>query len=180
MPTGIFYRSLLFGARSGNKCVNEDDSIRGLISAGQGARACSEGAKGTSIFARALGKTATAFNNMAKNDKLMNGIGKTVKFASDNVNPLIVLSSGIKVLKADDRQTEIITQGGCLAGMFAMEGWMAKHLDPLIDKLPINKKFAPIVKGVSFVIGSLSASTLGEFIGKNIAKCVTYNPSPAQ
>lgn len=109
-------------------------------------------------------------DDVAKSDKVFNGISKTVKFASDHVNPLIVASSGVNVLTSDDKKSAIITEAGCLAGMFMGEGWMKKNLDRLLTKLPVNKKWIPVIKGVTFVCGSIAASTAGQKIGKKVAE----------
>ena len=54
--------------------------------------------------------------------------------------------------------------------MFAMEGWMKKNLDKYIQKLPVSNKWKPIVRGITFVAGSIGASTLCYNIAKKIAK----------
>ena len=112
------------------------------------------------------------FDDIAKSDKLFNGLSKAVKFASDNVNPLIVASSGLKVAMADkkERKSTLIAESGTLAGMFLGEGWMKKHLDGILAKTPIGKKWLPIIKGVTFVAGSITASTIGNKIGKKAAE----------
>lgn len=54
--------------------------------------------------------------------------------------------------------------------MFLFEGQMKKHLDKVLDKLPISPKWKPIIKGVTFIAGSLLGSTLGSKAGKTVAK----------
>ena len=44
------------------------------------------------------------------------------------------------------------------------------HLDKIFAKLPINQKWLPVVKGITFVIGSIGASTIGQKIGKILAE----------
>ena len=39
-----------------------------------------------------------------------------------------------------------------------------------LNKLPINKKWIPIIKGVVFVAGSITSSSIGQKIGKKIAE----------
>lgn len=111
-------------------------------------------------------------DDVAKSDKVFNGLSKAVKFASDNVNPLIVASSGLNVALADkeDRKKVLIAESGSIAGMFIGEGWMKKNLDGVLTKLPISKKWRPIVKGILFVGGSIGSSTIGENIGRVAAK----------
>ena len=108
-------------------------------------------------------------NNIAENDKVFGKLSKTVDFASKNVNNLIVVSSGVKVLTAKDKQSECIAQAGNLAGMFAVEGWMKKNLAKYIDKLPLHSKIKPVIEGILFVLGSITGSTICYNIGKKIA-----------
>lgn len=111
-------------------------------------------------------------DDVAKSDKVFNGLSKAVKFASDNVNPLIVASSGLNVALADkeDRKKVLIAESGSIAGMFIGEGWMKKNLDGILNKLPINKKWIPIIKGIVFVSGSITSSTIGQKIGQKVAQ----------
>ena len=74
--------------------------------------------------------------------------------------------------KKEDRQKTLITEGGCLAGMFLAEGWMKKNLVGILDKLPITGKWKPIIKGLIFISGSIGFSTLGSKIGEKVADIV--------
>ena len=104
-----------------------------------------------------------------------------IELAKNNVNPLIVCSSGLNVLLADDKQSAIISESGNLSAMFLCEAMMKKHLDKIFAKLPINQKWLPVVKGITFVIGSIGASTIGQKIGKILAaKLKTANEKAQQ
>lgn len=127
------------------------------------------GAKVSAKVAHAADKTSSVFEKLAQSDKVFNGLSKTVKFVKNNINPLIVASGATKVIlaKKEDREKTLFSEGSMILGMFAGEGWMKKNLDKVIlSKLPIDKKWAPIVKGVLFVAGSLTASTIGQKIGE--------------
>lgn len=119
-----------------------------------------------------LSKALSKGLNYIGSDKVVSKLGKAAKFASDNVNPLIVASSGLKVALADkeDRKKTLITESGCLAGMFLGEGLMKKHLDKILEKTSIGKKWLPVVKGIVFVTGSITASTIGQKIGRKVAQ----------
>lgn len=156
--------NILFFLRNGNRAQNGEGG-RGFVAIGQGAKAIRQICEYDNIFARGTKSAVNAFKTIAENDKVFNGIAKGVKFASENVNPLIVVSSGINVLTSDDKQSAVISEAGNLIGMFAMEGWMKKNLDNILKNLPISKKWLPIVKGIAFVIGSIGASTIGYKLG---------------
>lgn len=147
----LFGKSIENGAKI-DKCLNKSVS-------------------GVTKFFRYMNKT---FSELAKSDKVFKGLSKTVKFASDHVNPLIVVSSGVTIATADkkDRKKTIISEAGCIAGMFAGEGWMKNNLEKVLAKLPVNKKWLPIIKGVTFVAGSITASNIGQGIGKLVAEKV--------
>ncbi|MBO6257242.1 hypothetical protein J6N69_04335 [bacterium] len=164
----IDYSTLLFFLRNGKR-AQEGEGGRGFVAIGQGAKVVKQICDYDNIFSRGTKSAVKAFKTVAENDKIFNGISKGVKFASENVNPLIVVSSGINVLTSKDKQSTIIAEAGNLAGMFAVEGWMKKHLDDVLKNLPINQKWIPIVRGIAFVIGSIGASTLCYNIGKVFA-----------
>lgn len=186
----------IFAVRNADKTMN-DNIGRLPVTVGQSAAIIKAGSeyadKSSSIFktAKNVNNTDKVFNGLnkcanyvskriktvlntlddvAKSDKVFNGISKTVDFAANHVNPLIVASSGYTVLTSDDKKSAIITEGGSLAGMFIGEGWMKKNLDGVLTKLPISKKWRPIVKGILFVGGSIGSSTIGENIGRVAAK----------
>ena len=123
----------------------------------------------TNYIKRAPKKIINLFNTVAENDKLFGKLSKAVDFASKNVNNLIVVSSGVKVLTAKDKQSECISQAGNLIGMFAVEGWMKKNLSKYVAKLPINSKMKPVVEGIMFVLGSITGSTICYNIAKKAA-----------
>lgn len=156
----------LFSVRNADKTTSGDIG-RLPVTVGQGGAAIKAVSQLDNPISRALSKGL----NIAKSDKVVSKLGKVVKFASDNVNPLIVASSGLKVVLAEkeERRNTIISEAGCLAGMFLGEGLMKKHLDKVLTKLPIDKKFIPIIRGVIFVAGSIGSSTIGQKIGKKVA-----------
>lgn len=157
----------LFSVRNADKTTSGDIG-RLPVTVGQGAAAVKAAAQMDNPISKALSQGL----DIAKSDKVVSKLGKVVKFASDNVNPLIVASSGLKVALADkeERKSTISTESGCLAGMFLGEGLMKKHLDKVLAKLPINKKWIPIIKGIVFVAGSIGSSTIGQKIGKKAAE----------
>ena len=166
----------IFCLRNGGKTTNGDIG-RLPVTVGQGAAALKAVGESESLFAKPVQTVLENCSELAKSDKFFNGVKKTVKFASDNVNPLIVASSGLKVLlaKKEDRKETIITESGCLAGMFLGEGWMKKNLDGILTSLASKNilpkgKWLPVIKGVLFVLGSITASTIGSKIGKKLAQ----------
>ena len=157
------FQNGLFGSRNFilGSDASQNNQVRLLVSAGQGANLLREGKNcANSIFRNASEKIIDGCNSLAKNDPLLKKVGKVVDFASKNVNNLIVVAGGVKVLTAEDKQTELISQAGNVAGMFIVEGWMKNNLAKYINKLPIPAKLKPIVEGVVFVIGSITGSTL--------------------
>lgn len=164
----IDFSTVLFFLRNGNRAQNGEGG-RGFVAVGQGAKVVKQICEYDNIFGKGAKSAVNAFKTVAQNDKVFNGISKCVKFASENVNPLIVVSSGINVLTSEDKQSTVIAEAGNLAAMFAMEGWMKKNLDNVLKNLPINKKWMPIVRGIAFVIGSVGASTIGYKTAKTFA-----------
>ena len=160
--------NILFTIRNGNRTQNGEGG-RGLVTVGQAAKFFKQVKNYDNVFGDVTKSAINAFSRISENDKAFRYLSKGVKFASENINPLICVSSGINVLTSDDKQSAVIAETGNLAGMFAMEGWMKKHLDGIIEKLPISKKWKPIVRGIAFVCGSIGASTICYNIGKKAA-----------
>lgn len=160
-----------FVFRNGQK-VSNGDVGRIPVLAGQAVNAIKAGAEsGKDILSVPCQAIINSGSEVAKADPLFNGLLKSVKWASNYVNPLIAASSGLKVAlaKKEDRTKTFITEGGCLSGMFLAEGWMKKNLPAILDKLPISGKWKPIIKGLTFIAGSIGFSMLGEKIGKWVA-----------
>lgn len=158
----------IFSVRNANRTTNGEIG-RLPVAIGQVAGVATESMKYNNIFSNTVKKAAKVCQEVAESDKVFNGITKAVNFAKNNVNPLIVCSSGLNVLLADDKQSAIISETGNLSAMFLCEGLMKKYLDVIFAKLPIGKKWLPIVKGITFVIGSIGASTIGQKLGKIVA-----------
>lgn len=144
-------------------------------------------AKHSTKAAHVADEATSVFSKLAKSDKMFNGLSKTVKFVKNNINPLIVASGATKVVlaKKEDREKTLFSEGAMILGMFAGEGWMKKNLDTkVLSKLPIDKKWAPIVKGILFVAGSITASTIGQKIGEalfaKLDKSRHQNPTAQQ
>ena len=131
----------IFAIRNCEKTTNGDIG-RLPVSIGQTAGVLKASAQYNNALSKQAKVVLNTFDEIAKSDKLFKGLTKVVNFAADNVNPLIVASSGVKVAMADkeERKNTLITETGTLAGMFLGEGWMKKHLDGILDQLPINKK----------------------------------------
>ena len=155
--------SLIFAIRNADKTSNGEIG-RLVPTVGQ---SCSV-VKAISRYSKPVSNVLEKLSSDATARKL----GKVANFASNHVNDFIVLSSGIKVLSAkkEERRNTLIAETGCLLGMFAGEGWMKKNLNKYLDQLPVNKKWIPLIKGIVFVTGSISCSTIGQKIGKKLAQ----------
>ena len=160
-----------FVFRNGQK-VGNGDAGRIPVFAGQAVNAIKAGAEsGKSVFATPCQAVINTASEVAKADPLFNGLLKSVEWASNYVNPLIVASSGLKVAlaKKEDQTKTLITETGSIGGMFLAEGWMKKNLPAILDKLPVSGKWKPIIKGLTFIAGSIGFSMLGEKLGKSVA-----------
>jgi len=170
-----------FVFRNGQK-VNNGDMGRIPVLVGQTVNAVKAGTQLHNGIGKGAQIVVNTCSEVAKTDKVFNGLTKVVKFASDNVNPLIAASSGLKVIlaKKEDRKKTFISEAGCVGGMLLGEGWMKKNLVGILDKLPITGKWKPIVKGLVFITGSITASTIGQKLCKELADVVDVPWGKAQ
>lgn len=133
-----------------------------------------------------LGKGARAavdtLKAAAESEKILAYAGKAIDFASKNINPLICVSAGIDVLRADDKESALITNTTALTSMFAVESLMKKHLGDIpkmecmegiseevmnfARKYKCEGTLPMILQGVAFVIGSCTAYNIGQKFGK--------------
>ena len=156
--------SILFGIRRVDKTGKQKDPVSALIAGGQFRTA------GESIIAldNEVGKTAKtaveAFNIAAKNEKLLSYAGKVINFASENVNPLICVSSGLKVILADDKDTAIITNAAALGSMFAVESLMKKEVNKVTEQQALDK----------LLIGAKDAALESKTLGKTAKNLLTF------
>ncbi|MBQ8669600.1 hypothetical protein IJ472_07450 [bacterium] len=164
--------TLGFIGTNGNKVFEKEDWTRIPVLTGQVINALDEASNLNSQLAGKTCKLITTCENMAKSDKLFGSVFNAGKFIKNNINPLIVASGVTKVAltKKEDREKAFITEGGMLCGMFSAEGFMKRNLDGYLAKITfLPKKILPIVKGVVFLSASLTGSSLGRKLGKEIA-----------
>ena len=188
---GNVLASAIFCIRNEDKVKNGDIG-RLPVAIGQGRNVVNS----IMSFDNAIGKTAKtavdALEIASKDEALLKYAGKAVNFVGDHINPLICVSSGIKVLTSDDKASAFVTQASALSGMFAVEHLMKKHLEKGIDKslekissLESDKGFGKVLKntekffekpnlkgkipkilyGVLFVIGSCTGYNYAEKSG---------------
>ena len=164
--------TLGFIGTNGNKVFEQEDWTRIPVLTGQIINALDEASNLNSKLAGKTCKLVTTCENLAKNDKVFGSVFNAGKFIKNNINPLIVASGVTKVAltKKEDREKAFVTEGGMLSGMFLAEGFMKRNLDGYLAKATfLPKKFLPIVKGVIFLSASLTGSSIGRKIGKQIA-----------
>lgn len=138
------------------------------VAVGQTVNAIKAGAEYNSFLKRGV----NAVKKVVESDSVFKGVSKGVKFVSNNINPLIVVSSGYNVLtaKKEERKKTLFSESGCIAGMFLGEGWMKKNLNPIIEKLPVSNKWKPVIKGLIFIGGSIGSSTIGQMLTEKAYK----------
>jgi hypothetical protein len=159
--------SVAFTVRSADKTAAGDIG-RAPVTVVQGASVVKAASQYQNPFSKALKR---GLEYVAK-DETVAKLGKIANFGAEHVNSLIALSSGIKVLSAkkEDRRNTLIAETGCFTGMILGEGWMKKNLNKYLDQLPVAKKWIPLIKGIVFVTGSISCSTIGLKLGKKLAQ----------
>ncbi len=186
--------SSFFAVRNAKKTENGEVG-RSAVALGQTAGVVQEIAKYDGAVANTARSACSVFSDMAKQNKAFEYAGKFTKFAVNNVNPLICVSGGIKTLTSDDKIGTGITEVAALSAMFLGEGLTKKHyakivnsktcknvvekaskskmFKPVLEYLKLNKlngKAGLILKGLTFVIASITSYNIGEKVGKDIAK----------
>jgi hypothetical protein len=100
------------------------------IAAGQtlkGARAIKGIAAATGEDSKLLVEGASeAIKDLSKTNKFLKGAGKVISYTADHINPIICVTSGCKVLGADDKKDEAIREGLAVTTMLAGTEPLAK------------------------------------------------------
>lgn len=184
--------NLVFCIKNANTTFSSDPS-RGAVTAGQATNAFKAATELKNTIGKEARAAVDALKIASKNDKILEYAGKGLKFASENVNPLICIAAGAKVITSDDKVSTAIEQTSALSAMFAVEKFMktelnSKKSEKFFAKMSENisklaKKFklnnfmtktlghAPaVVKGTTFVAGSIIAYSAGEKFGKLLTK----------
>lgn len=185
--------SSFFAVRNAKKTENGEVG-RSAVALGQTAGVVQEIAKYDGAFAKTARCACSVFSDLAKQNKAFDYAGKFTQFAVNNVNPLICVSGVIKTMTAEDKVKTGIVETAALSAMFLGEGFTKKHYEeiiksktcqnllekaqkskifkPFFEYLKINRwnnKAALVLKGLTFVIASMTSYTIGENLGKNIA-----------
>lgn len=159
-------KNAIFSKRRLDKAVNGDIGSY-AVATGQ----IRNGVQAISNFDNAVGRAATtatkAFDAGAKATGALKYAVKGVNWAANHVNPLICVTSGIRVLRADDKKSEAINQAYALAGMFSFEKTSKLFLTPEgrekllkfgFGKEGISKKIMNVFAGLDKIAGAAGAS----------------------
>ena len=196
--------STIFTFRNIDKTENGEIG-RAPVALGQAVGVLGEISKYDNAAAMTAKNMLSVFSDLSKENKVMNYAGKFAKFASNNVNPLIALSGGVKVLMSDDKQSAAITEGTALAAMFGGEGLVKKHYDKIIDSQKVQnllksaskqKYLKPafdflqkknwggatgaVIKGLLFLAASMTSYEIGHIAGDKTAKYVKSQQNEQQ
>ncbi len=133
-------------ANSGVDALSANNPFVGAMNMDIAAGQVANAAKGIATIAKeeknVLYNGIVSAENMIKtaqkSNKFVNGLGKVVNFTADNINPVIVGTSVIKVATAKDKEDAVIQEGIALPTMFLFEAGAKRFVG-----MPINKKFDP-------------------------------------
>lgn len=189
----------IFAYRNADKTKNGEIG-RSAVTFGQTAGLLQEMAKYDGLVANTARSALSVFSDLAKQNKAFEYAGKATQFAINNVNPLICASGAIKTAMSDDKVGTGVTEAAALSAMFAGEGMIKKYYDEvasskttknLIQKMSENKYLKPafeylekhkltgkvgsVIKGLTFVGGSMSSYAIGHKLGEPIADRVKDN-----
>ena len=191
--------SCIFACRNVKKKKNGDVG-RSTVAIGQAAGLVQEVSKYDGMVANTARSAVSVFSKLAKEHKAFDYAGKAVKFASENVNPLICASGVLKTAMSDDKVETGITEAAALSAMFAGEGMIKKNYDNIansslvregvegisktkvlkpvveyLEKHQLKGKAGAIMKGLLFVGGSMASYSAGQKLGETTAKRVKSN-----
>lgn len=181
-------RSAIFGVRNADK-TEKGQFGRAPVTVIQLGDATAKVSKLDCVIGKTAQTAIDALKSVSNGGKYLEYAGKALDFAKPLVNPLLVVSAGVDVVRADDKQKAVVESGLALGFMFAVESWMKKHLDsvgknimdaakkvkslePAVNELAeittktkYGKWIPGIVHGGTFVVGSCLAYSAGQKFG---------------
>ena len=189
----------IFAYRNADKTQNGEIG-KGPVMYGQLAGLAQEVAKYEGIVSNFVRSSISVFSDAAKHYKAFEYAGKATQFAINNVNPLICASGVVKTTMSDDKVKTGITETAALSAMFLGEGMVKRYYDDVaasktvqnsvknlsessvgkpifeyLEKHKLKGKAGAIVKGLTFVAGSMTSYSIGKELGEPIADRVKAN-----
>ncbi len=180
--------------------VQQGDIGRSAVAAGQVVGVMQDAAQKSGLVGNAARGTINLGTKLAQYNKGFEYAGKALKFAADNVNPLICASGVLKTAMSDDKVKTGITEAAALTAMFAGEGLTKLNYDKLlnskviksvIEKLSntkiakpileylsknnLNGKVGAAIKAIVFIAASMGSYAIGQKYGEQLADRVKAN-----
>ena len=184
----------IFAFRNVGKVENGEVG-RAPVVVGQFAGVMKEISKYDNTIAMGAKNALNVFKDIAGDSKALQCTGKVVNFFSNNINPLIVASSVLKVANAEDKELVFREELGSLGFMFLGESLVAKNYDKIANSKTVTEaletaskskafssifktiaknnwggKIGSIIKGLAFVTGSIGSSCLGLELTRSLLK----------
>lgn len=164
----VITKSLIFGYRNADKVVNTQDKGRVAADVGQFTKAIHTASQLDNALGKGAQAAVSAVKNISQENKALKYAAKSAKWASQNVNPLLIGAAGYRVLTAEDKATALRKETIGMSSMFGTEALMKEFLtsntmNNFRSKIKNKnlKALLSIAEGVAFVCGSIAGSTLG-------------------
>ncbi len=184
------FASAIFCARNVDK-TKHGEIGRSAVALGQAKRVVDSIMKIDGKIGRGATKAVETVINFSNKSKALQAVGQGINYASNHINPLICVSSGIKVAISDDKKKTLINETGAISGMLLTEKLAKKVLGEIFDSKTVTQfcengmkaaqtkgyknigkliKASPaIVKGGLFVLASISGYGMGLKLAKKIS-----------
>ena len=140
--TPIITTNLVFSARRASKGVDnmDENPAYGLMNIDIAAAQVLKGTRAALAFNPELEKNIfDSVKSVTNASKAAKSVYKILNYTADNINPVICLTSGIKVLGSDDKMDCAAREGLALSAMFASEGAAKRILGMPVGKM-VNGK----------------------------------------
>lgn len=196
----------IFSARRASRGIDtmEENPVLGTMNMAiacaqvlKGGNAVYEIAKVTDVeLSGAMKSAADSIKKVSDNSKVLKYAGKSIKFIADNINPIICVAGGVKVLGSENKLEAGVTEASALGTMFLFENlykealgmpkngkavkgayrnnpFLAKQADALKEVCETKKLFNKIslksLPGALKGLGFVCASIAGYKLGTAVA-----------
>lgn len=166
----VLISSSLYAYRNWDKAANAKNTLEFSAASGVVAGQLTNVAKATATYDKAVGDTAKeAVNSLSKYRIASTKTGmfakNTLNWASKNVNPLLCVIEGARVLNDDDKPSAVIEGSSALITMFKSEAFMKTKLNKIVK---VKGWQGAVLKGVVMFLTSFVSYNVGKEVGKTI------------
>lgn len=158
--TPVVTTNAIFSARRASKGIDalDDNPVYGAMNIDIAGGQVLKGSRAAMSFNPAIEEGVHAsFKGLTEGSKLVKGVSKVLNVTADYINPVICLTSGVKVMSSEDKIDTAAREALSLTTMFAAEGAAKRILGMPMTKMVNGKTLSVQREALPFIEKQLGA-----------------------